>query len=118
MDAGFFEQTLFYLAGGKELHGLFFWGHGNEYGVTTNAAHRGDARFQSLYITWESRLNYRLALGILFTCDSQSAYDNYDIFTRHSIFWGAPGDLWPHGFHLFGPTVAALVPPGAQGTKR
>jgi hypothetical protein len=97
----------------KELHGIFFWGHGYKGGVLTDSDQSGNGKYYSDYASWKPK--YKLGLGVLFACHTQSGRGQ---FSSGAIFWGKTGVLVPHGFHLFGPTINSLVPPGAQGTKK
>lgn len=97
----------------KQLHGIFFWGHGYIGGVLTDSKHKEDPSYYSNYASWNP--GYKLGLGMLFACHTQSARNQ---FSANAIFWGKTGVLVPHGFHLFGPTIESLIPPGAQGTKK
>jgi len=98
--------------GQKQLHGIFFWGHGYQGGVLTDSDNKGTVGYYSDYANWHPP--YKMAIGIVFACHSASAQQD---FSQNAIFWGKTGVLIPHGFHVFGPTVAELVPPGSQGTK-
>ena len=111
------------------LHGLFYWGHG------VNAIHRrtfldpfmlwknpadgwvglslgGGIESQSLYARWSPE--YKLGLGVLWACGSSNASRH---FSDNGIFRGSDRVLVPHGFHLFGETMAKIIPPGVQGTR-
>ena len=94
----------------KELQGIFFWGHGSKWGVGTDSNNK-DVKHSSLYRDWKPA--YQMGLGILFACYTQSGRGQ---FSKNAIFWGKKGDgeegkLWPHGFHLFGPTVSEIIAP-------
>ena len=114
----------------RELHGLFFWGHGfytetNTLnakgqvvaktkvwtGVVTDSSQK-DAAHQSEFAAWKPA--YKLGLGILFACGTQAARNR---FSANAIFWGSCGILSPHGGHTFGPPMEELVPWGAQGSR-
>ncbi len=97
----------------KQLHGILFWGHGYIGGVLTDSSQKGNAQYESDYGSWNPA--YKLGLGVLFACHTQSGRGQ---FSGGAIFWGKTGTLVPHGLRLFGPTVSTLVPPGAQRTKK
>jgi len=97
----------------KELHGILAWGHGSKRGSFLTVASEGDnGSYYSKYVNW--RPHYRMAFGAIYACFSQSAMKE---FSYKAIFWGSPGVLWPAPFHWYAPSVASLIPPGAQGTK-
>ena len=58
-----------------------------------------------------------MALGIIWACQSKDGKAKPN-FSSNAIFEGHKGTLVPLPFHLFGPTVDKLVPPGAQGTRQ
>jgi len=105
--------------GAKELHGIFFWGHGYDKtavrsgGVLTDSDKKEDAAYYSSFASWNAA--YKPAFGVLFACYTQNARS---LFSTNAVFWGSQGVLVPHGLHLFGPTIDSLLPPGAQGTKK
>ena len=110
-----FESEIERMMRAKSLHGLFYWGHGTRQDVTTDSDKMRTPLgwlYSTKYERWHP--HYRMALGILFACDTAAAKER---FSPDAIFWGKEGRLWPHGFHLFGPTIDKLVPPGAQGTR-
>jgi len=134
-----FENYLATQTGTKELHGLFFWGHGYWRGqrpwwdvlhlvvngpwsgILTDSSHKDDKDpvvregYYSDYSAWS--LSYKLALGVLWACGTDAARYRFSSGPG-AIFQGHPGVLVPHGGHLFGPKMSTLVPPGAQGTRK
>jgi len=122
MTAADFEKYIQTSTGSKELHGIFFSGHGFDKtagppptsgGVLTDAEKGGNGLYYSYFSAWNPA--YKPAFGVLFACYTQNAKS---VFSSNAVFWGSSGVLVPHGFHLFGPTVSSLLPPGAQGTKK
>ena len=130
-----FQQYIQNTTKSKDLHGIFFWGHGiyeerivkpapdwdklkvfekkeKVYvGIGTDSDQK-TGEYQSMYAMWKPE--YKMGLGILFACGTQAGRDQ---FSDNAIFWGKEGVLVPHGAHIFGPTVDSLIPKGAQGTK-
>ena len=127
-----FEGYLARETAAKKLHGIFFWGHGQYeivveigakgkvireisrgwVGVITDSSKKGNDAYLSRYENWNP--SYKMGLGILFACGTQAARPH---FSAKAVFWGSPVVLYPHGFHLFGPKVEELLPPGSQGTR-
>jgi hypothetical protein len=66
----------------KKLHGIYFWGHGNRYALYSQS---GDAVLRFAH----SDLHYKLALGLVFACDSNSG--------KGQLFSGSAGGIW-HGY--------------------
>ncbi len=106
----------------KSLHGLFFWGHGYYENdevdkkkkiyiglITDNDKYDGTELYVTLYAKW--KLEYKLALGIIFACGGRAAEDGR--FTG-DIFWGDPDTLYPIGT----PAVRSIIKPGDQGTNK
>jgi RHS repeat-associated protein len=115
MTAAQWERDISFLSMIKNLHGIILWGHGNGgTGIWTDSSRMGDEAYHSWFVDWQPE--YRLALGILFACDTAAA-QRYPIFSKNAIFWGAPGRLDPWRLLQSRPTVAELVAPGAQGTR-
>lgn len=85
-------------AGAKELHGLYFWGHGS-------------APYPARYLMGSSRdilldfqtvnLNYKMALGLVFACDSSSGQSALMSGTSGSIWKGFTGTLVPWPFRHY-----------------
>lgn len=70
----------------KELHGVYFWGHGYApYPSTGLVSQSGDA----LIMYASPGLDYHLALGLIFACDSNSG--------RKALMSGNAAEIW-HGF--------------------
>lgn len=108
--AGRLEGLIAGLERRKQLHGWFSWSHGYVGGILTDADQmKALFGYDSDYANWHPR--YRMAIGIIFACESASARND---FSSNAIFWGKNGTLVPHGAHLFGPTVAHLVPPARK----
>lgn len=119
-----FESYLYNKSASKELHGMFFWGHGvpdnNDYywGLITDLEKyrvAKDDNMQRAYITnyrnnW--KLEYRLALGLIYACGGK--YTKIGNFSSNSIHWGDTGTLIPIGT----PPVSDHIKPGDQGTNR
>jgi hypothetical protein len=101
----------------KELHGIFFWGHGSPGFVytTAKAFHKRDQAYYSYYHNWHP--HYHMGLGVLWACYSDTARGAFST-SANAIFRGHTGTLWPHGLHLYGPSISELIPPGKQGTKK
>jgi len=117
----------------KELHGIFFWGHGWGYkesgdfvnvadgilwtGTILDSSHKNPKKdfddYWSTYTDW--RPKYYLGLGVLWACGTNAARFQ---FGPSAIFRGSEGVLYPHGLHLFGDPMDRIIPPGAQGTKK
>jgi hypothetical protein len=81
-------------AGGKELHGLYFWGHGNPQVL---AAKGGD-----ILVDYSSlSLNYKTALGLVFACDSNSGQSYLMSGNGAQIWKGFTGVLVPWPFRHY-----------------
>jgi RHS repeat-associated protein len=119
LNASYFEHVISSYQAAKKAHGVFAWGHGNTGLLSLSDSGANGANpgaYISYYRNWHPK--YHMALGVVFACYSDSARSH---FARNgappAIFWGSPGVLVPHGFHLFGPSLSKLIPPGAQGTR-
>jgi hypothetical protein len=121
------ETELIEMTKYKDLHGVFFWGHGvigrgiipwwDTFGLITNpksgwvGLDLGGGE-QTTYARW--RPEYQLGLGILWACGTDPTAKPF----FSGIFKGFSGVGVPHGSHLYGPSVAELLPPGSQGTRK
>lgn len=93
-------------ADAKALHGLYFWGHGN---TQVLASKHGDvlvdyARFS---------LSYKMALGLVFACDSNSGRSAF--MSGNGIWNGYTGILYPLPPWTF--DADKYIHPGNQATK-
>jgi hypothetical protein len=93
--------------GAKELHGLYFWGHGNTQFL---ASRGGDALIE--YATLN--LRYKMGLGLVFACDSNSGQGAFVSGTSGSIWRGFTGVLVPWPFRHYHPKH--YIRPGQQET--
>lgn len=84
-------------------------------GVLTDAEKGGNWLYYSYFSKWNPA--YKPAFGVLWACYTNNARSVFST-SKSAVFRGSSGVLIPHGFHLFGPTVSSLLPPGAQGTKK
>lgn len=80
------EQTL-----SKTLNGVMFVGHGYQQMILLSAQYEDDVIFRPAYLytyaDWKNDQQYKLGLGILYACYSQSAAD---VFSPDAIFYGGP----------------------------
>ncbi|MCL4181637.1 MAG: hypothetical protein KJ072_28355 [Verrucomicrobia bacterium] len=82
----------------KQLHGLYFWGHGSApYPADYLMSSHGDVilAFAGL------NLNYRMALGLVFACDSNNGKNALMSGTPGSIWKGFSGTLYPWPFRHY-----------------
>lgn len=70
----------------KELHGLYFWGHG--YAPYPSTGLVSDSNDELLFYS-SPGLYYHMALGLVFACDSNSG--------RTALMSGGAGEIW-HGY--------------------
>jgi hypothetical protein len=104
------QSLLTETASRKELHGLYFWGHGlYPYPSTGLAARNGPTLLRYAQID----LAYKMALGLVFACDSNSGKNALLSNTPGSIWHGYTGDLYPQ-FGFF--WVIQWIHEGDQGT--
>jgi len=75
-------------ANSATLHGLYFWGHGWAPYPSKGLTDVGGDNILDYRPTGRA-LPYRLALGLIFACDSNSG--------KHALFSHAPGGIW-HGY--------------------
>ncbi|MGI6494951.1 MAG: RHS repeat-associated core domain-containing protein [Kiritimatiellia bacterium] len=91
------QNILQVAASSRALHGLYYWGHGwapyPSYGLTTSG---GDDVVYYRNVTFADgtaksgvSLPYKMALGLIYACDSNSG--------KPALFSGAPGGIW-HGY--------------------
>jgi hypothetical protein len=82
----------------KQLHGLYFWGHGDGMGLYAGDGAMSVTDQVLAYLDhWEDpnrfikgiRLPYKMALGLVFSCHSN--------FGKHALVSCAPGCIW-HGY--------------------
>jgi len=115
----------------KELHGLYYWGHGvfprrlppftgKSLGLGTSPWYGfaspiipADGEWNVKYST--TRLNYKMALGLVFACDSNNGASVLHSGTDGSIWWGDTGLLWPLFWWLY--DVDDYIHPEDQGTR-
>lgn len=104
------QNTLAAAANSRALHGLYFWGHGYapypSVGLTNK---KGDP----IVIYSSVSLPYKMALGLVFACDSNSG--------KSALYSNAPGGIW-HGYSgtlipVGGFHVDNWFSAGAQETK-
>jgi RHS repeat-associated protein len=138
-QAAGFNNTIANLSQRRELHGIYFWGHGvcNDpswhwwkhcpewIGLLTDAT-GGGASYISYYVTWHWMFSYKPAFGLLCACGSYTARPFFSS-APGSAFWGAhdtlspfPPNYWGHvpNVELGCPNVPAILPFGAQGTHQ
>jgi hypothetical protein len=73
-------------ANAKKLHGLYFWGHGSApYPAQFLMTSKRDVVLEFASVN----LSYKMALGLVFACDSNNG--------QSALMSGAPGSIW-HGF--------------------
>jgi hypothetical protein len=90
-DSGHFSAAVKIFSQAKALHGIYFWGHGNddEFGGVNKA-------------DLSRQLNYKLALVLLNACNSEQ---NGDLFiSRYSLFHGAKVLINP-----FAPAIPSFI---------
>jgi hypothetical protein len=77
-------------AAAKELHGLYFWGHGFwPYPSDGLVSDSGD----KLLLYADTGLNYHMGLGLVFACDSNSG--RWALVSDNAIWHGYTGTLNP-----------------------
>jgi RHS repeat-associated protein len=95
----------------KELHGLYFWGHGS-------APYPSDGLYSDtgdLVLKFSSPgLNYHMALGLVFACDSNSGQTALMSGTSAQIWKGFTGTLVPWPFKAY--HAKHYIRPGQQET--
>jgi RHS repeat-associated protein len=104
------QQTLQSAAASKHLHGLYFWGHGFlPFPSTGLACPQGEAE------VWYNQINlvYRMALGLVFACDSNSGAGALSAWEIGTIWHGYTGTLIPSGYY----GVEQWIQYGNQETK-
>jgi hypothetical protein len=128
-----FESYLYNKTASKELHGIFFWGHGypmedkktkirwwdglvtDHYNAQTylnNDNEYDDFTYLSRYVNWHNNVQYRLGLGLIYACGGKHSMPGN--FSSNSIHWGPTGVMIPVGT----PPVSDFIKPGDQGTYR
>ena len=91
----------------RALHGLYFWGHGNEEGVGSS---------NSMQIWWGSlKLNYKIGLGLIFACYGNRGQNALSSRTTGSIWYGYDGVLYPICPRVY--HVKSFIRHGMQGAK-
>jgi hypothetical protein len=96
----------------KELHGVYFWGHGSyPYPAEELVSQSGDTvlRFSG------PGLYYRMALGLVFACDSNSGQPDLMSGNDHQIWHGYTGTLYPVPFRRY--HAKHFIKPGDQATN-
>ena len=107
----------------RVLHGVYYWGHG--YGPypsdgltdsigTAHIYYIGVQRFNKPSMTPIS-LSYKLALGLVFACDSNSGKSTLLSSSSGAIWKGFSGTLYPIFPRVYG--ISGIIKPGMQGTK-
>jgi hypothetical protein len=99
---------------GKELHGLYFWGHG--YAPYPSSGLLSHGSWDPLLYYSSTGLYYHMALGLVFACDSNSGKTALMSTSGAAIWHGYTGTLnpfWPpfQPFH-----VNNFIEPGQQET--
>ena len=85
-------------AAGKELHGLYFWGHGSApYPAQYLVSSDGDALLEFSSVN----LSYKMALALVFACDSNAGQSALSSGTSGSIWKGFSGTLVPWPFRQY-----------------
>jgi hypothetical protein len=98
----------------KELHGLYFWGHGiGPYPSSGLVSQSGD----TVLFYSSTGLNYHMGLGLVFACDSNSGKPQLSSQTTGSIYHGYNGTLNPIGGILGIYHVDGWIKPGDQATN-
>jgi RHS repeat-associated protein len=95
----------------KELHGLYFWGHGSfPYPAQYLVSDSGDA-----VLAFSSPgLYYHMGLGLVFACDSNSGKSALMSGNGSEIWKGSTGTLVPWPFKAY--HAKHYLKPGQQGT--
>jgi hypothetical protein len=104
-------------SGSKELHGLYFWGHGIERRGPNPYPSPGliGASGPALLMYGEISLSYKMALGLVFACDSNTGQPALFSNSQGGIWHGYSGTLYP--FDFGGYSVWNFISPGDQGTR-
>jgi RHS repeat-associated protein len=98
-------------AGAKELHGLYFWGHGTApYPAQYLASSTGDVLLEFS----SANLSYKMALGLVFACDSNAGQSALSSGTSGHIWKGFSGTLVPWPFRHY--HARHYISPGQQET--
>ena len=106
-DSGRLEDELVKFGGAKKLHGLYFWGHGN---TSMLASKEGD-----VLVDYEDlKLPYKMALGLVFACDSNSGKNLF--MSGNGIWHGYTGILVPAAYWTY--HAETYIHPGDQATKK
>ena len=99
----------------KTLHGLYFWGHGNVQGIGSRKkfplVNYGDTTLPTIH------LNYKMALALVYACESDSGKPYLSSGTAGSIWHGYPGILYPVNPWRTDFKVKTYLHKGAQATK-
>lgn len=95
----------------KNLHGLYFWGHGYApYPSTGLVSESNDA----LLMYASTGLYYRMALGLVFGCDSNSGRGALMSGNSAEVWHGFTGTLVPTPFMQY--HAKHFIKPGQQGS--
>jgi hypothetical protein len=82
----------------KELHGLYFWGHGTApYPSGYLVSDSGDPLLQFSSVN----LPYKMALGLVFACDSNSGESALMSGNQNQIWKGFTDTLVPWPFRAY-----------------
>ncbi|MGI6494683.1 MAG: RHS repeat-associated core domain-containing protein [Kiritimatiellia bacterium] len=76
-------------ANSRALHGLYFWGHGNTDALGSHYGNFNGGSQDPVLSYGSLHLPYKMALGLMFACYSDSG--------KPTLFSNAPGAIW-HGY--------------------
>ena len=118
------ENVLMRSSEAANLHGLYFWGHGGEY----YTGHDGiGSKQHALILNTSISLQYKMAFGAIFACDSNIVKPSLFSGTSGSIWHGYTGTLvpttpwgsgWPTPWTGTSYELNKYIKPGQQGTKK
>ena len=88
---------------GKELHGVYFWGHGGRFGPPGSSPYPAEDLFSAngdpVLAFSSPGLYYHMGLGLVFACDSNSGQS--DLVSGNAIWKGFTGTLVPWPFRAY-----------------
>jgi hypothetical protein len=105
------QKTLVTRSTGKELHGLYFWGHG--IGPYPSPGLVSQSRDPLLYYA-SPGLYYHMGLGLVFACDSNTGKSAVMSGNGVQIWHGFSGTLYPTPFMQY--HAKNFLKPGQQAT--